>query len=110
MDVPSGSPSLALIRSWNPLHDVAALGPHAGQPDQARRLAVAGRFQHSALQQFLVHGVDVHAPEDLGAPRLGQHVIGVSGVHGVAHAVLQRLAKAEAVDGARAVFVDLGRR
>lgn len=109
-EMPSGSASLAVIRSRNRLHDVAALRAEAGQPDQARCFAVAGRFQHSALQQFLVHGVDVHAPEDLGAPRLGQHVIGVGGVHGVAHAVLQRLAKAETVDGARAVFVNLGRR
>lgn len=96
----SGSPSLAVIRSGNRLHDVVELGPQTRQPDQTRCLAVASRFQHSALQQFLVHGVDVHAPEDLGAPCFRQHVVGVGGVHGVAHAVLQRFAKAEAVDGA----------
>lgn len=59
------------------------------------------------MQQLLVHGIDVHPPKYLGAPCLGQHVIGVGGVHGVAHAVLQRFAKAQAVDGARPVLIDL---
>ncbi len=80
-----------------------------GQAHQTRCLAVVPRLNDPALQQLLVNRIDVHAPEDLRAPGLGQHVIRVGGVQGVAQTVFHRLAKAKPVDSARAVFVDLCR-
>ena len=60
------------------------------------------------MQQLLVHRTDVHALEDLGPPSFRQYVIGVGGVHVIAHAVFQRLAKAQPINRAWAVLIDLG--
>lgn len=79
-----------------------------GQANQAVRLAVTSRLKYAPLQQLLVHRTDIHALEDLGPPGFRQHVVGVGGVQGIAHAVFHRLAKAQSINRARPVLIDLG--
>lgn len=60
------------------------------------------------MQQLLVHRTDIHALEDLGPPGFRQHVVGVGGVQDIAHAVFNRLAKAQSINHAWTVLVHLG--
>ena len=60
------------------------------------------------MQQLLIHRTDIHALEDLGPLGFRQQVVGVGGVQGVAHAVFHRLAKAQPINRAWAVLIELG--